>query len=70
MSKLDQVEYETYMGVAPQDDGGNFKKITDKTRGQIKDVFIGILNSCDNFLEADGTVRISYKEARAKVDEL
>lgn len=43
MSKLDQIDYETYTGVLPKNPDGTSKKITDRTREQIKKLFLELV---------------------------
>lgn len=52
MSKLDKVEYEIYTGVPPEFADGSYKCITDKTRNQIKAIFLEIIREAHS--EANG----------------
>lgn len=45
MSKLDEVEYEIYGAIPPQHPDGQYKKITPKTREQLKAVFSELIES-------------------------
>lgn len=43
MSKLDEIDYETYSGLQPEDENGKHIGITPKTREHIKKAFLDIL---------------------------
>ncbi|HEY5806163.1 MAG TPA: hypothetical protein VIS56_02125 [Candidatus Saccharimonadales bacterium] len=47
MSKLDEISYEVYGGFRPIHPDGSYKNITDKTRQQIKDVFLELIGDVE-----------------------
>jgi hypothetical protein len=79
MSKLDQIEYETYTGTAPQNPDGSYQRITPNTKRQIKDLFLELIGEDDNdhskfpgaatdeYIEGRDDLRA---ELRKKVEEL